>query len=76
MLVWKQPSGRPTAPRKMMLENRPYQTDHLDHTMLGLLNINTLHYNPARDVMSEWFTPDPRSINGQPYLSALPGQIE
>jgi heptose-I-phosphate ethanolaminephosphotransferase len=68
MLVWRQPSGRPAAQSKVILENRPYQTDHLDHTMLGLLRIDSMHYNPARDVMSRWFMPDPRSINGQPYV--------
>lgn len=67
MLLWNNASGGFAAGQKKLLEKRPYQTDHLNHTMLGLLRIQTKYYDPNHDVLSDRFIPAARTINGQPY---------
>jgi len=69
MLVWTR--GRIDAKRRATLESRPYQTDQLDHTMLGLLDIDTTYYNASHDVMSDAFAPAARSINARPYRASM-----
>ncbi|MDN4573528.1 hypothetical protein DBB29_08075 [Pandoraea cepalis] len=69
MLVWTR--DRIDAKRRTTLESRPYQTDQLDHTMLGLLDIDTTYYNAAHDVMSDAFAPAARSINARPYRASM-----
>ena len=66
MLVWTRDT--PNAKTRAALERRPYQTDHLEHTMLGLLDIDTPYYNASRDLLSDAFTPAPRRINGKAYV--------
>ncbi|WP_157112277.1 phosphoethanolamine transferase [Pandoraea faecigallinarum] len=68
MLVWRR--NAPGAEARAALEARPYQTDRLEHTMLGLLDIDTPYYNAAHDLLSDAFTPAPRRINGAPYVPA------
>jgi heptose-I-phosphate ethanolaminephosphotransferase len=68
MLVWDSAPEQGNALLKLSLENRPYQTDHLDHTLLGLLDIDTKYYAAARDVLSGQFLPSARTINGLHYL--------
>ncbi|VVD91508.1 phosphoethanolamine transferase [Pandoraea terrigena] len=65
MLVWTHDAI--DARKRATLESRPYQTDQLDHTLLGLLDIDTAYYNASHDVLSDAFSPAPRSINGQAY---------
>ncbi|WP_150625878.1 phosphoethanolamine transferase [Pandoraea captiosa] len=65
MIVWTRQA--PNVDTRAALEARPYQTDRLEHTMLGLLDIDTPYYNAAHDVMSDAFTPTPRRINGEAY---------
>jgi len=47
--------------------DRPYQTDLLDHTLLGLLGIRGDYYNPAHDILAPGFEPSPRTVAGKPY---------
>ncbi|WP_374623975.1 phosphoethanolamine transferase [Pandoraea sp.] len=65
MLVWTRNAIDPHT--RTALESRPYQTDWLEHTMLGLLDIDTTYYNASHDVLSTAFAPAPRSINGRAY---------
>ncbi|VVE81933.1 phosphoethanolamine transferase [Pandoraea sputorum] len=66
MLVWSR--NAVDAKARPALEQRPYQTDRLDHTMLGLLDIDTPYYNASHDVLSDAFVPTPRRINGRAYV--------
>ena len=71
MLLWESPAGAIVGPgQKRALQGRPYQTDHLDHTVLGLLKVASAYYQPEHDVFSPQFQPTPRRIRGQPYLAA------
>lgn len=69
MMLWESPVGAVAGnARKSQLQGRPYQTDHLDHTVLGLLKVTSTYYQPENDVLSPAFRPAPRQIRGQPYL--------
>ena len=68
MIVWTRSAI--DAQRRASLESRPYQTDQLEHTMLGLLDIGTPYYDASRDVLSDAFVPAPRRINGMAYRPA------
>ncbi len=73
MLLWMRSFSGANAVDKAILENRPYQTDHLEHTMMGLLNIESRYYSASRDIMSDAFVSEDfsnglRRINGLPYL--------
>lgn len=66
MIVWTRDAT--DARTRASLETRPYQTDRLEHTVLGLLDIDTTYYDAAHDVLSDAFTPTARHINGQKYV--------
>jgi heptose-I-phosphate ethanolaminephosphotransferase len=53
------------------MENRSYQTDHLEHTVLGLLKVDTVYYDAKRDILASQFQSTARNINGYPYVSTL-----
>jgi heptose-I-phosphate ethanolaminephosphotransferase len=55
MLLWQ----NAPAPRAAgaALEDRPYQTDRLDSTLLGLLHIGSAYYNAGDDIVSAEFRP-------------------
>ena len=84
MIVWSRDvkaSGKPHSEDRSdandtlsqaALEARPYQTDRLDHTLLGLLGIDTRYYSAADDLLSPAFTPHMRRINGRAYPSDQP----
>jgi len=65
MLVWTR--ERVGSPARDALESRPYQTDQIEHTLLGMLDIDSAYYDASHDVLSDTFLPRPRSINGRPY---------
>ncbi|ODP30641.1 phosphoethanolamine transferase [Pandoraea sp. ISTKB] len=69
MLVWQRDT--PRAQTRTAWEARPYQTDRMEHTMLGLLDIETPYYDASQDLLSEAFVPVPRRINGRPYLPSV-----
>jgi heptose-I-phosphate ethanolaminephosphotransferase len=67
MIFWRSPSFPAPAVDAGMLRARPYQTDVLDHTLLGLLGISGDYYDPRRDIFSEQFETVARTIRGAPY---------
>lgn len=68
MVVWTRNGERHAdTPTQSALEARPYQTDRLEHTLLGMLGVDTSYYNAADDLLSPVFTPRARHINGQAY---------
>jgi heptose-I-phosphate ethanolaminephosphotransferase len=71
MIVWDRTLVQPDALAKSGLENRSYQTDHLEHTVLGLLKVDTVYYDSTRDILASQFKPVARSINGRPYIRTL-----
>jgi heptose-I-phosphate ethanolaminephosphotransferase len=68
MLLWESAVGAIVGPgQKATLQSRPYQTDYLNDTMLGLMKVSSTYYQPEHDVLSPQFQPAPRRILGQPY---------
>jgi heptose-I-phosphate ethanolaminephosphotransferase len=67
LLFWRSeafPAGE--VPPEVAIR-RPAQTDTLDHTLLGLLAIRGVFYDPRRDLLSRAFEPVKRSLAGVPY---------
>jgi heptose-I-phosphate ethanolaminephosphotransferase len=56
------------------LLSRPYQTDLVDHTLLGLMGIEGDYYNPSHDILSPDFEPAPRTTAGKPYPDEKSGK--
>ena len=70
MLLWESAVGAIVGPgQKATLQSRPYQTDHLNDTVLGLMKVTSTYYQPEHDVLGPQFQPAPRRILGQPYLA-------
>jgi len=67
MLFWMSRSFPLDMENLKGYENRPYQTDRLDHTLLGLMAVKGDYYDPAGDVLSPDFQPEPRILVGKPY---------
>jgi heptose-I-phosphate ethanolaminephosphotransferase len=67
MVFWRSPSFPAPAVDAAELRTRPYQTDALDHTLLGLLGISGDYYDPKGDIFSEQFEQASRTIRGAPY---------
>ena len=70
-VVWQSPADAAgNVADRAALQKRPYQTDYLDHTMLGLLKVDSAYYQTEHDLLSPRFQPVPRRIGSQPYLAA------
>lgn len=67
MVVWTRSFPGKNPMTKTALEQRPYQTDHLEHTVMGLLGIQSRYYDVSNDILNDKFMPRPRRINGKPY---------
>lgn len=71
MLAWTRSFIGKSPEEKAQLEYRPYQTDQMEHTVLGLLGVESLYYDARHDILSERFVSahfhQLRRINGQPY---------
>ncbi|MFJ3055223.1 phosphoethanolamine transferase [Herbaspirillum sp. NPDC087042] len=71
MLLWTRSFTGKSAEDKAQLEYRPYQTDQMEHTVLGLLGVESVYYDGRRDILSQRFQAPAfhqvRRINGQPY---------
>lgn len=67
MLLWRSPAFSPGQIEDQVAAIRPYQTDQLDHTLLGLMKIEGAYYDARRDIMSSAFAPLPRFIAGDSY---------
>lgn len=67
MLLW---SKNKTAllEAKSEFENRPYQTDELDWTLLPLLGVSTRRDQPQFDLLGPHYKPWQRIIDGRPYI--------
>ncbi|MGS0742095.1 phosphoethanolamine transferase, partial [Glaciimonas sp. GG7] len=72
-LLWVS-ADSPLEVDKVELEARPYQTDKLDATLLGLLKIASEHDQPQYDLLGRDFVPFNRTINGYPYQPGQPVQ--
>lgn len=57
--------------KKNALEQRPYQTDRIDWTILSRLDIATAFDRPEFDVTGSRFTPWQRMITGRPYIPGV-----
>lgn len=64
MLLW---TNNRLSLSKHVLEQRPYQTDRLDATLLGLLNISTPYYRVEDDILHPRFVTKPRRMEGVQY---------
>jgi hypothetical protein len=68
MAFWHSPSFPVPPVEQSTLAGRLYQTDVLDHTLLGLMGVSGDYYDPRKDILSTAFEPVPRMIPGQPQL--------
>ncbi len=66
-LLWRSDRFSLDLPEKGSLLTRPYQTDLVDHTLLGLMGVEGDYYDPASDLLSPDFEPAPRFAAGRPY---------
>lgn len=58
LLLWSNNQALPAPAAQAALQARAYRTDNLDHTLLGLLHIESCFYQPANDVLSAQFAGD------------------
>ncbi|MFS2018304.1 phosphoethanolamine transferase [Massilia sp. CT11-108] len=56
LLLWQHDRKRAASDYRIALEARPYRTDSLDHTLLGLLGIQTPFYQAEHDILSDRFS--------------------
>ena len=71
MLIWSNSLAPPAGAARVALESRPYQTDRLDATVLGLLKVETRYYAARDDILSNGYAPAQRYMNGVRYQKAL-----
>lgn len=55
MLYWRSSDFPSPSTATEVLTSRPYQTDMMDHTLLGLMGIDVGYYDPRRDLLSPEF---------------------
>lgn len=67
LLFWKSDRFPLDLPDRGSLLTRPYQTDLVDHTLLGLMGVEGDYYDPSHDILSPDFEPAPRFAAGKPY---------
>jgi heptose-I-phosphate ethanolaminephosphotransferase len=67
MLLWRSSAFNHGRIEEEVLSERPYQTDQLDHTLLGLMGIKGDYYDGRRDILSESFVPLPRFVAQKAY---------
>ncbi|MGK5052218.1 phosphoethanolamine transferase [Janthinobacterium sp. RB2P8] len=72
MLIWNKQQAPQSTATRAALESRPYQTDKLDATVLGLLKIETRYYAAHDDILSGAFQPVQRFMNGLQYQRGTP----
>lgn len=69
LIIWRSQALDSTA--KHLLEQRPFQTDALDWTLLDLAHIKTRHDQPQLDLLSPYFVAQKRYIDGKLYTPSL-----
>ncbi|MST94461.1 MAG: phosphoethanolamine transferase [Pedosphaera sp.] len=67
MIFWRSAEFPAPSVNAVALRQRPYQTDVLDHTLLGLMGISGDYYDSRSDIFSDKFQPSPRIVSGKPY---------
>lgn len=67
MLLWRSPAFSSSVDADQVVAPRPYQTDQLDHTLLGLMQVKGDYYDARRDILSPAFVPLPREVAGAVY---------
>lgn len=67
MLLWRSPTFAAGRGDDAKVAGRPYQTDQLDHTLLGLMQVEGAYYDARRDIMSPLFATIPRVVAGEAY---------
>jgi len=67
LLFWRSDRFPLDLPDEGSLLTRPYQTDLVDHTLLGLMGIEGDYYDPSHDILSPDFEPVSRFTAGKPY---------
>ena len=75
MLIWDNQQAPQSGAARAALESRPYQTDKLDATVLGLLKIETRYYAAHDDILSGAFQPVQRFMNGLQYQRGTPALV-
>lgn len=70
VLLWLKDNPSLLA-KKRDLEQRPYQTDRIDWTILSRLDITTAFDRPEYDVTGDRFTPWQRMLVGRPYIPGV-----
>ena len=55
LLLWTNDRSPLSAAARTALQERAYRTDYMDHTLLGLLHIQSCFYQPDHDVLSHRF---------------------
>ncbi|QYG07681.1 phosphoethanolamine transferase [Janthinobacterium sp. PAMC25594] len=75
MLIWNNQQAPQSGAARAALESRPYQTDKLDATVLGLLKIETRYYAAHDDILSGAFQPVQRFMNGLQYQRGTPALV-
>lgn len=62
LLLWTNDRSPLPAAARTALQDRPYRTDYMDHTLLALLHIQSCFYQPDHDVLRNRFVrPGPPS---------------
>jgi heptose-I-phosphate ethanolaminephosphotransferase len=69
IMFWHADSFPSPQVDKISLASRAYQTDVLDHTLLGLMDIVGDYYDPHSDVLSAAFEPSRQTIQGGPWAA-------
>ncbi len=67
LLFWRSDQFSLQLENAQNMEDRPYQTDLVDHTLLGLMGIEGDYYDPSHNILSPDFEPSPRFIGEKPY---------
>jgi len=67
MLFWQSKQFPLVLKDVESISKRPYQTDVLDHTLLGLMGVEGDYYDPRHNILSVEFVPAPRFAAGKPY---------
>ncbi|MBL0371935.1 sulfatase-like hydrolase/transferase [Rhizobium sp. KVB221] len=67
MFLWTKSDAALLA-NKQALENRPYQTDELDWTLLSMLGVKTRYDMPQFNLLGPNFKPWERIIDKRPYI--------
>jgi heptose-I-phosphate ethanolaminephosphotransferase len=71
LLLWSKNEPPPSVAAQAALQDRAYRTDYLDHTVLGLLHIESCFYQPGNDVLSSQFVRFGAPVDAPPCI--LPG---